>query len=460
MWSTLSRIGLLVGFGITLCGCGGRDVQPDLARLYGSARGMENQPPVVLIHGILGSKLRDDTSGQEVWLGPLRKLLFSSYEDLALAIDPQTLEPLPDHRQAFAITDQAAGTDFYGRIIQTLAEAGGYAEGTPGTAVTDDRRRYYVFLYDWRQDNVKSAARLNQFIEQIRRDHADPDLKVDIVAHSMGGLVTRYFLRYGEEDVLDDNEFPVNLWGRERVRRVILLGTPNLGSANSVGAFIAGQKVGLRRIPTEVLATMPSVYQLFPHPLVADWMVTTDGRPLKRDLFDANLWRRFEWSVFDPVVIARIKSRFDDPAEGAARVATLQAYFAKRIERARRFVWSLTVELTETPWELVVFGGDCELTPARLVVEEVDGDSVIRLNPNEIAEPVPGIDYEWLMLEPGDGTVTKASLLSRQVLDPSVARHPYTFFPLDYAFFICESHDQLTGNPTFQNNLLHALLKQ
>lgn len=135
-------------------------------------------------------------------------------------------------------------------------------------------------------------------------------------------------------------------------------------------------------------------------------------------------------------------------------------YFEIQLERARRFVWSLTVELEETPWKLIVFGGDCELTASRLVVEEVDGKSNTRLSPREIKHPEPGVNYQDIMLAPGDGTVTKTSLLARDSLDPRVARNPYIFFPIDYAMFICESHDQLTGNVTFQDNLLHALLSR
>jgi hypothetical protein len=88
----------------------------------------------------------------------------------------------------------------------------------------------------------------------------------------------------------------------------------------------------------------------------------------------------------------------------------------------------------------------------------VNGDWELRLAPDEIVNPLPGIDYEALMLEPGDGRVTKASLLARQSLDPTVARHRYSFFPVDYAVFLCERHTRLTGNLDFQNNLLHALL--
>jgi len=74
------------------------------------------------------------------------------------------------------------------------------------------------------------------------------------------------------------------------------------------------------------------------------------------------------------------------------------------------------------------------------------------------SHPLPGIDHEELMLEPGDGRVTKASLLARQSVDPTVARHRYSFFSVDYPVFLCERHSQLTGNIDFQNNLLHALL--
>ncbi len=105
-----------------------------------------------------------------------------------------------------------------------------------------------------------------------------------------------------------------------------------------------------------------------------------------------------------------------------------------------------------------MLGGDCELTPARLLVEEDGGDSVLRLWPDEVKHRAAGVDYGMLMLEPGDGTVTKASLLARESLDPAVPRHAWSHFPLDYAFFLCERHDRLTGNPSFQDNLLHALL--
>ncbi len=103
-------------------------------------------------------------------------------------------------------------------------------------------------------------------------------------------------------------------------------------------------------------------------------------------------------------------------------------------------------------------GGDCIPTPARAVVEPVAKDWALRLDPDEVRNPLRGVDYDRLMLEPGDGTVTKASLLARNTTDPTIARHVYSDFPVDYPIFLCERHTQLTGNIDFQNNLLHALL--
>jgi len=280
-----------------------------------------------------------------------------------------------------------------------------------------------------------------------------------LVAHSMGGLVSRYYLRYGDVDVLNDNDFPVNLKGANNVRKIILLGTPNLGSVGSVESFIMGLQIGLRKIPTEVLVTMPSVYQLFPHS-IKDWLINIDGKPLDRDVFDSDIWERFQWSIFDPKVQERILKKYKDKQQGKAYLETLKKYFHKHIERARRFLWSLTVPIKDIPYKIIVMGGDCSLTASRLLVEEIDGVSVTRLHPKQIRFPKKHINYEKLMFEPGDGEVTKTSLLARSTLDPSTPQHKYSFFPLDYPYFLCEDHRTLTSNINFEDNLLNILLSK
>ena len=441
-----------------------RSRAPDLRRLYASGMERARVPPVIIIPGILGSRLRQRSSGHELWPGSIYNVLFSA-QSLALNIDPETLEPRADDVEAYDLFRGLLGSDFYGAIIDTLERQGGYVRGQPGRAADAGTRRYYAFPYDWRQDNVVTARKLDALIDQIRRDYGDPRLKVDIVAHSMGGLITRYYIQYGATDVLDGNEFPANFAGADKIRTAILLGTPNLGSVNVLHSLLVGHQVGWQAIPTEALATMPSVYELLPHP-VTNWIVDIKGRPLERDLFFVGTWIAYQWSVFDPVVEKRVKARFPSAAEGQQYVSLLHDYFAKRIERARRFVWSLTYNAAQNaPVRLVVFGGDCTLTPARVVVERElgsapDGHAVVRLLPNAIQTPEPGVDYSRLMLEPGDGEVTKPSLLARQSLDPTVSRSDDVFFPLAYAFFLCVDHEHLTGNINFQDNLLNVLLER
>ena len=439
---------------LLLAGCT-HSIQPDLIRLYGFQKPQHinaGQPPVVLIHGAFGSRLVDAT-GEEVWPGKLSRLLFDDYADIRLDVDPETLLPRPDDLEVSGVTDSVAGQDYYRRIIQVLGDVGRYQLSTPGIKPDLSERRFYVFEYDWRQDNVKTAQQLHQFLNQIRLDHENPQLKFDFVAHSMGGLVVRYFARYGSLDVLDGNDFPINNTGNHYINRVVLLGTPSLGSALAVQNLITGMKVGFDTIPTEVLASFPSAYQLLPHPLNV-WLVTTNGKALERDLFDMEIWRRFGFSIFSQ----SYRQRHFAAGGTQADLEYLYAYFHKHIERGRRFVWSLTVPAPELEVKPVVFGGDCHLTPARLLVEEIDGLSRVRLYPKQIKNPLPDIDYERIMLEPGDGTVTKASLLARPDLDPTIARHKYSYFPLKYSMFLCEKHSRLTGNINFQDNLMHTLL--
>ncbi len=299
-------------------------------------------------------------------------------------------------------------------------------------------------------------------IEQIRRDYQDPELKVDIVAHSMGALLTRYYLRYGSEDVLGADTFRPNNLGAAKTRKVILLGAPNMGSISGLQLFMKGQKgqkFGLARLYPEIMATMPSTYQVFPHP-DRDWMITLEGKKWDRDLYAVQTWRDFQWSIFDPKARERIRKRFSSSAEADRYLAVLERYFARNLARAKAFHRALSIPLNQTPVHYIVFGGDCVLTAARCVVERVKGQTRIRLFPAEIANPIPGIDYEKLMLEPGDGRVTKPSLLGRNSLDPSGRATNGGAFPLAYAVFFCDRHSRLTANITFQDNLLNILLSQ
>jgi hypothetical protein len=103
-----------------------------------------------------------------------------------------------------------------------------------------------------------------------------------------------------------------------------------------------------------------------------------------------------------------------------------------------------------------VFGGDCAPTLARLVVERVGDRYFARERVADIAAPAAR-DYERLMHEPGDTVVTRSSLLGRRTLDVAAPRAPEESLRIAHTVFLCEKHQQLTGNASFQDNLLNVL---
>ena len=90
----------------------------------------------------------------------------------------------------------------YRNILVSLG-IGGYRDQTLGEAGTvdygDEHFTCFQFDYDWRRDNVENAQRLHRFIldrkQYIQRELRTrygverDDIRFDIVAHSMGGLV-------------------------------------------------------------------------------------------------------------------------------------------------------------------------------------------------------------------------------------------------------------------------------
>jgi pimeloyl-ACP methyl ester carboxylesterase len=438
-------------------GCTHAPTRPDLKRLYQSANLVAEQPPLILIPGVMGSRLRDRTTGETLWPGGLLRLAFHHYGELALEIDPHTLEPSPGNIEAYALENSVAGEHFYDTIVATLTGSGSFVVTEPGTPVKDAVTRHlYVFPYDWRLDNVETVRKLSALIDQLRVDYGRPDLKVDIVAHSMGGIVARYLLEFGTADVLDRDDAPITMAGASKVNRVILLGTPSFGSANTIENMVAGAKLVVERIKPETVATLPSAYQLLPNserkPLLG-----IDGRPLRvsdedgsspeRDIFDPETWRALQWSVFSPEVESRL---------GAERAEILQRFFERQLVRAGRLQQAFGKEQPDSSAKLIVFGADCELTLSRVLVEREQHRMQPRFDVKDIQHPMPDRDYDELMREPGDGLVTKASLLGRQSLDPTVQIRGG--FPISFSFFLCAEHSDLPGNINFQDNLLNAIL--
>lgn len=434
----------LVLFALLLSACASRQ-GPDLEALYARAASQPNPPPVIVIPGLMGSRLVDRRTGEERWPGSLSTMAFSDYARLA-RIGPAW--EADDGIVAGPLIREFGRYDIYGQLLGTLEGAGRFAPGEPGHPPTNGwRRRYYTLAYDWRQPNIVAVRQLHALIDQIRKDFDDPTLRVDIIAHSNGGLIANYYLRYGPEDVLEVANPQPWAEGGKRVRRVAMLGTPNLGSVASLRRLQRGFRFGLRTVPIEALASFSTVFETLPHPHT-QVVYDRDGRALPIDLYDPTIWRDNRWSVFSPEVEARVRSAWGDGEEARVALSVLQANFERNLRRARRFNEALAQPFPTRGLRMAAFGGDCERTLSGAVLETVGPQAVLAFEPGEIAAPVAGVDYEGLMRAAGDGLVTRESQ------DASA----HGFVPLRQTFFLCENHGRLLANRYFQNNLLNFLL--
>jgi pimeloyl-ACP methyl ester carboxylesterase len=418
---------------------------PDLTALYARAASNPSQPPVIVIPGLMGSTLRDTQTGEELWPGSLSDLAFSDYARLA-RMGPEW--EMSNNVAPGTLIRELGGVDIYGQLLGTLEGAGRFREGEPGKPIDPlQRRRYYTLAYDWRQPNIVAVRQLHALIDQIRRDYADPGLRIDIIAHSNGGLIANYYLRYGPIDVLEE---PIpKAWeeGRLRVRRVAMLGTPNLGSVISLQRLLTGFRFSLRTVPIEALASFSTVFETLPHPHT-QVILDTSGRVIPLDVYDPVLWRDNRWSVFSPEVEARTQEMWGEGPQAQLALGVLQANFERNLRRGKRFTQALALPFPSAGIRMAVFGGDCELTRSAAVLETIDGHAHLAFSPRDITKPVKGVDYAALMEAPGDGLVTRES-------QDAAA---FGFVPARQTFFLCENHGRLLANPFFQNNLLNFIL--
>ncbi len=199
-----------------------RDIPPGADALELRARGTE---VVIVIPGITGSELRT-AAGEAVW--PPRLLhLFGDFS--ALAADKTGTATVP-------LVAGPPLADYY-EALPVRLESLGY--------------KVYRFGYDWRADAAASAVALQALIQKTGAS------SVNLVAHSMGGLVAAAYLR---------------AYGPGKVRRLVTLGTPFLGTPGSlktleIGDFVAGAPGWLLRpLFTQLFKNHPAWYQLLPSP--------------------------------------------------------------------------------------------------------------------------------------------------------------------------------------------------
>ena len=462
-------------------GCIRAKRMPNLERVFADARQRTGKRPLIIVPGVLGSQLVNYETGEIVWPSAFR-----SSQDVGLPVSPD-LEHNKDNLVARKIVDTARLAKLtpevyvYHDLLIALSKYGGYKEGDWNNPGADgDHDTFYVFPYDWRRDNVESARDLIERLEELKRKLNRPDLRFNVVAHSMGGLVARYAAMYGGEDLPPDGVQPKPNWaGAAHINKIIMFGTPNEGSADAFATLLEGYSVteGLRpRIPLlnklsrDDVFTSPSAYQLLPN-RAATRFLNEDLQPIDVDLYDPAVWRRYGWSsiadsVYRQKFVGR-KTNSDDPPARGGSLEALDAYFIVVLNRAKRFHEALDVEVKDSPVQLLAFGGDCEDTLVAPVIlyDKKKKQWVTLTRPREIhsssGRRFPGKVVTQAMYAPGDGRVTRRSLLGEDLMGDHHNNSPFgTALPISYSVFACDLHGELQNNKTLQDNALTMLVNE
>jgi pimeloyl-ACP methyl ester carboxylesterase len=465
-----------------LTGCLAPRGKPNLERIFAEARNRTGKRPLIVIPGVLGSQLVNYETGEVVWPSAFR----SSDDGLSLPVSPD-LASNRDNLVARKIVDTARLAKLapevyvYHELLVALTTYGGYREGDWNNPGADgDHDTFYVFPYDWRRDNVETARDLVERVETLKRKLNRPDLRFNILAHSMGGLVARYAAMYGDADLPKEGVQPKPSWaGAAHIGKIVMFGTPNEGSADAFATLVEGYSVreGLRnRLPlfkklsSEDIFTAPSVFQLMPH-RSATHFLDENLQPLEIDLYDPAVWRRYGWSpVTDPVYRQRFvkgRTRGDNAPFRGGSLEDLDAYFALVLNRARRFHQALDVMVEDSPVKLFAFGGDCEDTlyaPVILYNQKKQRWETL-LRPRDFrtstGRRISLKEATAAMSAPGDGRVTRRSLLGEDLAGNRRSDALFgTTLPIIYAVFACDLHGHLQNNKTLQDNALTALVNE
>ena len=233
--------------------------------------------PVIIIPGILGSHLCTVDSSPRLYLwNPDWKT-----QDIVSIILDKTLGPILSD-PGLELLAWCASENAYGGLADELMKTGAgrrapfyllypytrfEASGFCNTVIDSHRTLtsaddLFIFAYDWRQD-IRDivTANLKPMIEKVLE--VTGAKQVDIVAHSMGGLVARYYT----------NE----AGGAGSIRKLVMAGVPHFGSVNAYSALHPDlgcvqlsaspfETLCLKGVISSLFGSFLSAYELLPMP--------------------------------------------------------------------------------------------------------------------------------------------------------------------------------------------------
>lgn len=281
---------------------------------------------LVLVPGILGSKICDRTSGQLIWGGT------DSFKNLPDLLLPDEFDSERLQQKSCGIIDsvQILGPwkiKKYDDLLKTLTDLG---------YVLD--KSLFVFDYDWRLSNTINAERLAAKVEVWAKGS-----EIDIVAHSMGGIIAKLYIS--------------NPTNKDRVRKFMTLGTPYQGSVTTIETIDLGfgfwsnlQAMGRENVH-RVALSFPSLYELLPNYKSSQccfWR-SRDGRTTAFDILDPKQWEKLDFLPEE----FRLQKKRAWLVSTLSRAKAVQDIMSKPLPVSVQR-WTIVNGLIDTPWKATI----------------------------------------------------------------------------------------------------------
>jgi pimeloyl-ACP methyl ester carboxylesterase len=254
---------------------------------------------VVFIPGTMGTSLHN-AAGEELWPPkPLETKLGYGRMDKLMANDVSYRDII---RNVWCV-------DFYGSMFQWLADLK-FAAGDPN-------RRLIAFPYDWRLDLEDTANRLAATLDTL---NGQPVEEIHLVAHSMGGLITRLLLEGGS--------YANRPWF-DKIKSFISLAVPHQGAPLALARVLGlDSDMGISKSDFRKFANdrrYPSGYQLLPAPDESACWDESAGGLNAADIYDAGVAARLG---LDLQLLGRARYVYDTLRAGAPPKQVRYFYFA------------------------------------------------------------------------------------------------------------------------------------
>jgi len=417
--------------------------------------------PVILIPGTTRTMLMDKRSGDIAW-GILANFTGPHTEDeISLPIDNPDLRQNRDYLIPDGLLDHITiipkliQMQLYTRFLNTM-RSHGYQIGHMSQPQPGDN--FFIFQYDWRRTFDENALILARQIDSLKTFFGNPDQQFDILAHSSAVFIARYYLLYGNRDLVSEmGPGPLNRPGRKlpepdngglrNIHKLLLINPAHEGLMFSFQILNEGFKPvgapGIRTFRPAEIFTMPAFFGLLSRYDVRPF-VTHSGSLPDISLYDADNWVRYGWSVFSrkeqDILEKQMKERFPLTWEAEAKKETdkRKAYLERVLD------WALFIQRTinerdhPLPDKLPVYIFATEWGPTlERACFMPDEDAVLDFGPKS--------PCEGQLESSGDNMVTSSSLRGHYV-----GRQP------EY-IFLKEQHRNIANNKKIHRDIISIL---